>query len=277
MNDGFAQVQRDRRGEASAPLATANDVHVPLACVRDTITAAQSRLESRFRQGEPVDTLVETRSRFVDGILVLAWRRFGLDDRDARHALVAVGGYGRGELHPGSDIDLLILAQRAMRDGESDRIRSFLAFLWDIGLAVGNSVRTVRECVNEARRDVTVATNLMEGRLVCGSADLFARMRERTGPKRIWSSRRFFEAKMTEQRERHRKFDDTGHNLEPNVKEGPGGPAGHPDHRLGRPAPFRGGNTRRTGRPWNSHHRRARCAPIGPAFSCGGCGSRCTY
>ncbi|MDD9980269.1 MAG: [protein-PII] uridylyltransferase [Gammaproteobacteria bacterium] len=223
MNDGLAQVQGDRRDEASEPLATANDVHAPLACVRDAIAAAQSRLESRFRQGEPVDTLVETRSRFVDGILVLAWRRFELDDRDARHALVAVGGYGRGELHPGSDIDLLILARRAMRDGESDRIRSFLAFLWDIGLAVGNSVRTVRECVNEARRDVTVATNLMEGRLVCGSADLFARMRERTGPERIWSSRRFFEAKMAEQRERHRKFDDTSHNLEPNVKEGPGG------------------------------------------------------
>ena len=71
MHDGLAQVQGDRRGEASQPLATPNDVHAPLACVRDAIAAAQSRLESRFRQGEPVDTLVETRSRFVDGILAL--------------------------------------------------------------------------------------------------------------------------------------------------------------------------------------------------------------
>ena len=207
------------------PPVAPSDVHAPLrAVLREALAAAQSHLEARFRQGEPVATLVAARSRFVDGVLVLAWRRFGLDDRSHR-ALVAVGGYGRGELHPGSDIDLLLLTRRAVRKGEdeSEKIKRFLAFLWDIGLAVGNSVRTVRECVNEARRDVTVATNLMEGRLVCGSADLFARMLERTGPGRIWSSRRFFEAKMAEQRERHHKFDDTGYNLEPNVKEGPGG------------------------------------------------------
>ena len=208
--------------EADEVHGVACGVHAPLPAVRDSLAAAQSNLESRFRQGEPVTGLVEARSRFVDSVLALAWRRFGLDVHP-RRALVAVGGYGRGELHPGSDIDLLILTRRAMRDGESEKIKRFLAFLWDIGLAVGNSLRTVRECVNEARRDVTVATNLMEGRLVCGSADLFAQMMERTGPGRIWSSRRFFEAKMAEQRERHHKFDDTAHNLEPNVKEGPGG------------------------------------------------------
>ena len=208
--------------EASRTLVAPSDVHAPLRAVREALAAAQSHLEVRFRQGEPVATLVAARSRFVDGVLALAWRRFGLDVR-AHRTLVAVGGYGRGELHPGSDIDLLLLTRRTMRNGESERFRRFLAFLWDIGLAVGSSVRTGRECVNEARRDVTVATNLMEGRLVCGSADLFARMLERTGPGRIWSSRRFFEAKRAEQRERHHKFDDTGYNLEPNVKEGPGG------------------------------------------------------
>ena len=204
------------------PLDVPRDANAPLPCIRDAVAAAQSNLEERFRRGEPVATLVAARSRFADSVLALAWRRFGLDDHPGR-ALVAVGGYGRGELHPGSDLDLLILTHRTMHGGDSEKVERFLAFLWDIGLAVGNSVRTVRGCVDEARRDITVATNLMEGRLVQGSAALLATMHERTGPGRIWSSRRFFEAKIREQRMRHHKFDDTGYNLEPNVKEGPGG------------------------------------------------------
>ena len=222
MNDRRATAAEGRPREASEALAAAGDARAPLPGIRDAVAAAQSRLEIRFRQGEPVAALVAARSRIVDGVLALAWRRFGLDD-DPRRALVAVGGYGRGELHPGSDIDLLVLTRKAVRGDDSEKIKGLLAFLWDVGLAVGNSVRTVGGCVNEARRDVTVATSLMEGRLVCGSADLLARMHERTGPGRIWSSRRFFEAKMAEQRARHHKFDDTAHNLEPNVKEGPGG------------------------------------------------------
>ena len=198
------------------------DPNAPLPHIRNAVAATQAHLDGRFRQGESASTLVEERTRFVDDVLALAWRRFGLHDHP-RRALVAAGGYGRGELHPGSDIDLLILTDRAMRGNAGENVKDFLAFLWDIGLAVGNSVRTVRECVVAARRDVTVATNLMEGRLVCGSAELLARMQERTGPQRLWSSRRFFEAKMLEQRSRHHKFDDTGHNLEPNVKDGPGG------------------------------------------------------
>ena len=199
-----------------------HDADTPLSCTRDAVAEAQSNLEERFHGGDAATALVAARSRFTDDVLGLAWRRFGLDAHPGC-ALVAVGGYGRGELHPHSDIDLLILTRKAMRGGDREKIKGFLAFLWDVGLAVGNSVRTVRECVDEARRDVTVATNLMESRLVQGSAPLLARMQERTGPGRIWSSRRFFEAKMREQRLRHHRFDDTGYNLEPNVKEGPGG------------------------------------------------------
>ena len=207
---------------ADETFAVPRDTGASLSYVRGAVAAARSSFEDRFRRGEPVDTLVAARSRFVDEVLALAWRRFELDSHPGC-ALVAVGGYGRGELHPHSDVDLLVLTRKAMRGDDREKIKGFLAFLWDVGLAVGNSVRTVRECADEARRDVTVATNLMESRLVQGSASLFARMQERTGPGRIWSSRRFFEAKMNEQRLRHRRFDDTGYNLEPNVKEGPGG------------------------------------------------------
>ena len=207
--------------EAGSP-AVRHDADTPLPCIRAAVAEAQSSLEDRFRRGESAETLVAARSRFTDDVLGLAWRRFGLDVHPGR-TLVAVGGYGRNELHPHSDVDLLVLTRKTMRGADREKVKGFLAFLWDVGLAVGNSVRTVRECADEARRDVTVATNLMESRFVQGSVPLLARMRERTGPGRIWSSRRFFEAKMREQRLRHRRFDDTGYNLEPNVKEGPGG------------------------------------------------------
>ena len=218
---------RERTGAAPPPAeagspAVRHDADTPLPCIRAAVAEAQSSLEDRFRRGESVETLVAARSQLTDGVLGLAWRRFGLDAHPGR-TLVAVGGYGRGELHPYSDIDLLILTRKTMRGADREKVKGFLAFLWDVGLAVGNSVRTVRECADEARRDVTVATNLMESRFVQGSAALLETMRERTGPGRIWSSRRFFEAKVREQHLRHRRFDDTGYNLEPNVKEGPGG------------------------------------------------------
>jgi len=176
----------------------------PIQPFRDVLANAHRSLADRFRANESVETLVRFRARVIDQAVLAAWDHFAAGLRD-RCALVAVGGYGRGELHPHSDIDLLILTRRAMRRDEREHIKGFLAFLWDIGLAVGNSARTVRDCVNEARSDVTVATNLMDGRLVCGSAGLFARMREHTGPQPIWSSRRFFEAKMAEQRARHHR------------------------------------------------------------------------
>jgi len=158
----------------------------------------------------------------MDVTLVRAWERLGLASRTDL-ALVAVGGYGRGELHPGSDVDLLVLVDGEPDTDTGERIQAFLVFLWDVGLEPGHSVRTCAQCVEEAERDITVATNLMEARLLSGPEALHARMREMTGPESVWPSRRFFEAKWEEQQRRHHKFGDTAYNLEPNVKEGPGG------------------------------------------------------
>jgi [protein-PII] uridylyltransferase len=135
---------------------------------------------------------------------------------------VAVGGYGRGELHPQSDIDLLILLQGAVNDTD-EAIGRFLTFLWDIGLEVGHSVRTLDDCEAQARRDVTVLTTLMETRLLHGPGVLFAELPIRISSDRMWNSAEFFRAKLEEQRQRHARYHDTAYNLEPNVKGSPGG------------------------------------------------------
>jgi [protein-PII] uridylyltransferase len=188
---------------------------------RNVLQASENDLRRRFDQGDDVVELIGARARSIDALLENTWNRYLPGDAGA--ALVAVGGYGRGELHPHSDIDLLIVLDEQCSDQLGTAIGDFLTLLWDIGLEVGHSVRTVEECVVEASRDVTVATNLMEARLVAGRAGLFGAMREATGPDRIWPSRQFFEAKWLEQTQRHAKLDDTYSNLEPNIKKGPGG------------------------------------------------------
>ncbi len=187
---------------------------------REALDAARSSLAGKLRDGEAASDLVRQSAEFIDSVLVKAWSAHKLPSDEAL-ALVAVGGYGRGELHPGSDIDLLILVDK--RRDFASRIQAFITFLWDVGLEVGQSVRSVKDCVRESKKDITVATNLMEARLIVGDAGLFERMRRATGSDKLWSSREFFEAKRTEQRGRHHKFHDTAYNLEPNVKEGPGG------------------------------------------------------
>jgi len=197
------------RGEAALPL------------FRETLKAAHADLKARFLEGEPVAGLVTERARLIDALLVRVWKLSGLPED--RMALVAVGGYGRGELHPHSDVDLQLLVEPGAAEPAREAIERFLLFLWDIGLEVGHSVRTVQDCIAESKQDITVATNLMESRRLLGSAPLYEAMREATGPDRLWPSRGFFEAKWQEQIDRHHKFHDTAYNLEPNVKEGPGG------------------------------------------------------
>ncbi|HEB80753.1 MAG TPA: [protein-PII] uridylyltransferase, partial [Chromatiales bacterium] len=194
-----------------------------LPVCRDALDRAREDLASQFAAGTPVRGLVHRQARLIDRLLEYAWHRL-LPDAGDDLALVAVGGYGRGELHPASDIDLLILVMDgAARERHRAAIERFLTLLWDLGAEVGHSVRSVDECVDEARRDITVATNLMEARLLAGPQTLFAALRAATGPDRVWPGREFFAAKWNEQQARHLKFHDTAYNLEPNIKEGPGG------------------------------------------------------
>ncbi len=190
--------------------------------IRAALLAAEQARAERFWSDISAHRLVGERAVLVDRLLVSLWAHFKLS-LEGHFALIAVGGYGRKELHPGSDIDLMVLLTEVPSADQSQKIQQFLTFLWDIGLEPGHSVRTVADCVEESTRDITVATSLMESRLLTGPAGLFQEMRHCTGRNAIWDSAAFFSAKSEEQVARHHKFHDTAYNLEPNIKEGPGG------------------------------------------------------
>lgn len=192
----------------------------PLVPLRDALRQGNAALSERFKHGAPAAELVPARARLVDQLLILAWQQFFTDDS---LALVAVGGYGRSELHPCSDVDITLLGTETTIQAQSELISAWLTLLWDIGLEVGQSVRTIEQCQSEAAADITVTTTLTEARLLVGNATLFEAMRRAISPEHIWSNRDFFEAKKNEQKARYRKYHETAYNLEPNVKEGSGG------------------------------------------------------
>jgi [protein-PII] uridylyltransferase len=190
---------------------------------RRLLTQAQEELRTRFFEQEPVEALVRARARFIDVLLRTLWAQRLEPELASKLALVAVGGYGRGELHPHSDVDLLVLVPAPLAETQRASVELLVSFLWDIGLEVGHSVRTIAECAEESAADVGVMTTLLEARRLAGSEEQVAAMRTALAPDRVWPVREFFEAKVREQQERRLKANDTAYNLEPNVKAGPGG------------------------------------------------------
>jgi [protein-PII] uridylyltransferase len=192
-----------------------NDVSFQL---RDRLRLERDALIARFEGGGPVEALLKGMSRSADALLRELARTTGLE----RHAaLVAVGGYGRGELFPHSDVDVLILLEAAPSEAERATIENLISLLWDLGLALGHSVRTVDECQSEARGDITVLTSLLEARLIAGPRRLFDRLRRAVLD--VLDPASYFRAKVLEQRQRYIKFNESPYSLEPNVKESPGG------------------------------------------------------
>ena len=186
------------------------------------LAEAHDGLNARFAADEPVEHLVRDRARLVDLVLTRAWRLY-TDAHRGELALVAVGGYGRGELHPCSDIDVMVLLPKSEGTPWQADLERFLTFLWDIGLEVGHSVRTIDDCQRESLADISVATTLLEARLLAGPEPLYAAMKKALAPDHIWSAAEFYEGKVKEQQQRHQRFHDTAYNLEPNVKASPGG------------------------------------------------------
>lgn len=194
----------------------------PRAAFKELLKRENADLEAQFDPLQSVLALLNKKSDFVDALLTACWRHFlpGFADH---LGLVAVGGYGRRELFPYSDVDILVLLDSDDISGYQDNLTGFFTFLWDIGLKPGHSIRTVKEGVEAAISDQSTMTGLMEMRLVDGCGKLYWDLKERTSPDKIWPSDQFFAAKMREQEQRYAKFHDTAYNLEPNVKEGPGG------------------------------------------------------
>jgi [protein-PII] uridylyltransferase len=188
--------------------------------LRELLAAAGEDLRARFEQGESVVDLVHARAAQIDDALIGLWREH---IKDTGAALVAVGGYGRSELHPFSDVDVMLLLPEEVPAGAEDSLSAFITALWDIGLEIGHSVRTIAQCREEAEADLTIATTLMEARLLAGPEDLFSEMQALISPAKMWPSDRFFEEKRKEQIVRHHRYHDTAYNLEPNVKGSPGG------------------------------------------------------
>ena len=189
-----------------------------LAAVRRELQEGRAALQAAYEARPNPSVNLKRHAALVDRILRTMWDAGGMS---ADMALVAVGGYGRGTLFPYSDVDVLILLPDDVDDPGRDCVSQLVSRLWDVGIELGHSARSIEECLAEARQDITVQTTLLEGRWIAGSKALFARFD--AAVHHALNARAFFEAKLLEQQQRHNRFNETAYNLEPNVKESPGG------------------------------------------------------
>ncbi len=192
------------------------------AALKAVVKDSTHKMHEAFKAKEDIRKLIYGRAWVIDQILRVAWDNFEWPSEE-QISLIAVGGYGRGELHPHSDVDILILLDGVDATEYETSISGFLTLLWDINLDIGSSVRSIEECYNECKHDITIATNLIESRALTGNPNLQQRMYDRVTSDDAWTDSEFFKAKLKEQTERHSATNNTEYNLEPNIKNSPGG------------------------------------------------------
>ncbi|MES2026224.1 MAG: [protein-PII] uridylyltransferase [Pseudomonadota bacterium] len=186
--------------------------------LKEELKAERQIVIDRFLKDGKAEHLLTQLRINVDAAMIKAWTAFDLPETAA---LVAVGGYGRGELFPHSDVDVLILLQEAPNAALQAKLEELVQLFWDMGLEIGHSIRTIDECLFEAEADITVQTSLLEARLVIGNNKQFQLLKVRCNA--AMDPQAFFQAKTLELRQRHAKYEDTPYSLEPNCKESPGG------------------------------------------------------
>ncbi|HCY61603.1 MAG TPA: [protein-PII] uridylyltransferase [Oxalobacteraceae bacterium] len=190
----------------------------PALTLKNKLKAERQDIIAAFETGRKPDLLLSGLRRCVDTTLTEAWNSFGFPSDTA---LVAVGGYGRGELFPHSDVDVLVLLGSSPDAALQAKLEELVQLFWDLGLEIGHSIRTIDECLTESAADITVQTSLLEARFVTGNRKLYRFLCERLAA--AMDPQAFFQAKTLELRQRHVKYEDTPYSLEPNVKESPGG------------------------------------------------------
>lgn len=184
---------------------------------KESLKSGQERLENDFFLHKNTDKLLKGHAKLIDSLLVDVWQAA---DISQDISLIAVGGYGRGTLFPYSDIDLLILVPESLPETQNESLTQLIGVFWDLGLNIGHSVRSLSDCVKEASKDTTIQTNLLEARFISGDKQYYKQFVAAVQSK--LEPNAFLEAKVEEQQNRHKKHNDTGYNLEPNVKESPG-------------------------------------------------------
>jgi len=201
--------------------STHRDLNQTRMAVKSELKALAHQWLTPFTEDTPasaIETALKKRCKAVDNALLSIWSALHMP---ATYTLIAVGGYGRGELFPFSDVDVLILID-AEPDGENtEKLETFCGSGWDIGLEIGHSVRTPAQCVDEAAKDITVQTALVESRFLCGNSRFFNDLNDQL--QITLDVKTFFRKKTLELRQRHAKYHETPYSLEPNCKESPGG------------------------------------------------------
>lgn len=187
-----------------------------------TLLSAFTEQQRQAFQSENVLSLLAQRSQFYDQLLQALWQDFELTQYE-HITLLAVGGYGREEMFPLSDLDILVLTEKPLEEAIQQRLNELFALLWDSKLQLGTSVRTLEECIQIGKAEISVATNMLEGRFLLGNKSLWLRLKEALYQPDFWDIKAFFRAKMAEKNERYARYHNTSYNLEPDLKHSPGG------------------------------------------------------
>ncbi|SEL33916.1 [protein-PII] uridylyltransferase [Acinetobacter sp. DSM 11652] len=204
----------------TSPLANYVSSNHDIKAINQWRSDVENQLQHEFENGKAIREIILTRSNLIDEALKFLWQHAELDQTDL--GLFAVGGYGRREMMPYSDVDILILSEDDLTQEQENAITIFISSLWDVGnFKPGVSVRTIQQCFEQAMNDLTVATSLIESRLIIGNEHLAK------WPRRVvsqtWTDKTFFDAKMEEQAKRYAQHNNTESNLEPDIKNAPGG------------------------------------------------------